>query len=483
MGRSAAQFSGSDGHFDFADVSAGQYQLFVRKPGYFSAQELNSFNAAQDLARVPGEDVVVKLYPEGIVYGEVKNENGEPVEGMTVKAERWRVDGGRKQLEIAGQGATDDEGNYRIAELRPGNYILRFEPEGRGIHYQRLLRTNYSEQGFGSQFYPGVSDRASAGEVKIKAGTQAHISQTMSRQRLYEVSGLIRGGDPTTGVGIILTDEEGDVVQRDMAFDRRTGAFQIPDVPAGVYALTATSWPRSGYTGPSPNLPQAGMAIRVNANMRGLVLTLGSGASVRIAVHDEMRNDAIPDSVHRATVQVTLKEFNRGSREAIAPPMSGQPDVISGLLPGTYRVAAGSLQPGYVARLQCGSLDLLRDDLVIPPGGAPPPIEVTLRDDGAQLEVGLSGKEAREYGSVVIYSDEEPRRSVLMRTTGGNSVTAGNLAPGRYYVFAVSGTDDPEIENPTAMEKYLDKATSVLLGPNDKSSVRVEMQGQEATEE
>jgi hypothetical protein len=339
------------------------------------------------------------------------------------------------------------------------------------------------EQGYGSQFYPGVSDRASANAVKIKAGTQAHISQTLSRQKLYEVSGIVRGAEPAAGVGVMLTDEEGDVVQREISIDRRTGVFQIPGVPAGVYALMAMSWTRSGTGNEATTARQAGVPIRVNANVTGLVLTLGSGASVRVTVRDEMTNRETPENVHRATVQMTLKEFNRGSQGAIAPPMAGQPNVISELLPGTYRVEASPMQGGYVAALRCGNVDLLREDLVIPPGGAPPPIEVTLRDDGAQLEAGLSGKEAGNYGSVVIYSDEEPRRSVAMRATAGRSVVAGNLAPGRYYVFAVSGTEDLEVQNPAAMEKYLDKAITVTLGPNDKSSVRVEMQEEKTAEE
>lgn len=466
------QFSGSDGGFKFADVPRGQYTISARKPGFFSAQELNSFNAMQDLTTVPGEDTVVKLYPEGIIYGQVKGENDEPLEGISVKAERWRIEGGSKRLEAEGQGVTDDEGNYRIAELRPGSYLLRFEPAGRGfMNFGKISRRKEAEQGYGSQFYPGVPDRGSADAVKIEPGTQAHISQTMSRQRVYEVS------------GIVLTDEEGDVVRREMTFDRRTGAFQIPGVPAGIYVLTAMSWMRSGGSNEATTAGQAGLPIRVNANVTGLVLTLGSGASVKVTVHDEMRSGGTTDNVHRASVQLTLKEFNRGSQGVIVPPMAGQPDVISGLLPGTYRVDASAMQPGYVAELRCGSVDLLRDDLVIPPGEAPPPIEVTLRDDAAQLEVGLSGKEAQGYGSVVIYSDEEPRRSVLMRTTAGHTVIGGNLAPGRYYVIAVSGAEDLEIQNPAAMEKYLDKAAVVTLGPNDKSSVRAEIQEQKAPEQ
>lgn len=57
--------------------------------------------------------MVLKLTPEGIIYGEVKNESGEPVEGVTVRAQRWQVENGRKTLQNARDAATDDEGNFR----------------------------------------------------------------------------------------------------------------------------------------------------------------------------------------------------------------------------------------------------------------------------------------------------------------------------------------------------------------------------------
>lgn len=162
------------------------------------------------------------------------------------------------------------------------------------------------------------------------------------------------------------------------------------------------------------------------------------------------------------------------------PPQDGGPRRIEGLIPGTYLVEARPMQQGYVAALQCGSVNLLRDDLTIAPGGAPPPIEVTLRDDGAKLEIAVMGSGEPAGEMVVVYSEDAPRRSLLMRTNGGNSVSMDNLAPGRYDVFAVKMGRELEIFDPAAVEPYLDKARIVTLGPNDKSSVRVEMQEDKA---
>jgi hypothetical protein len=51
-----------------------------------------------------------------------------------------------------------------------------------------------------------------------------------------------------------------------------------------------------------------------------------------------------------------------------------------------------------------------------------------------------------------------------------------NLAPGIYQVFALNTGADLEFRNPSAVEAYLQHASSVTLQPGDNSSVRVEMQ-------
>jgi hypothetical protein len=66
-----------------------------------------------------------------------KSSNGDPVESAPVKLHRWQTANGRRQLEVVGQTTTSDEGNFRLAELTPGNYFLSFaftlSPTPRGV--------------------------------------------------------------------------------------------------------------------------------------------------------------------------------------------------------------------------------------------------------------------------------------------------------------------------------------------------------------
>jgi len=93
------------------------------------------------------------LLPEAILFGEVKDENGAPLEGVTVRAQQWQELDGEKQFVPAGSAFTDDEGNFRLAELKPGRYYLSFLSTNGGwtITYQSTSEKP-EEQGYGANF-------------------------------------------------------------------------------------------------------------------------------------------------------------------------------------------------------------------------------------------------------------------------------------------------------------------------------------------
>ena len=139
--------------------------------------------------------------------------------------------------------------------------------------------------------------------------------------------------------------------------------------------------------------------------------------------------------------------------------------------------------PGYVAAVRCGSLDLLRSDLVVPADGALPPIQVTLRSDGGQIFVMAvkAGEPASAMG--VVYSVDYPRRSREGWVQGGGPTSWGILPPGSYKIAAIENAQDLEFRNPVVMEKYLEHAVDVNLAPGDQKNVRVEVQEFQETAE
>lgn len=486
------EFTASNGTFAFTDLPPGSYLPFARKPGFFNDQELSTPMRSSPMQAAQTEPIVLKLTPEAIIYGEVKNANGLPLEGVTVRAQRWQVENGQKRLVPDGNAVTDDEGSFRLAELKPGRYYVSFPSTNNGgwsTTYQ-LSPKRPVEEGYGPQYYPGVPDLESATAIEIRAGAQVHITQTLGRQRLFEVSGVVRGADPESGFNLWLMNSTGDTVQRSVRMNPKTGQFQIPGIPAGSYLLHATANQRPltnvanglGIAEQDPPPPlMATLPLHVQGDVSGVVVVLGSGISVDVQMRDEVADNSGTNNLHQVSLQMTSQEFSPSSSGIMIPPHPGDRRArtrFEGLAPGTYAVSVWPNGPWYVSSMRCGNVDLLREDLTIPPGTAPPPIEVTLRNDGAQLTVKTTEKGQPTVAGVVLFSQEYPRRSQFFGSSYAFSVS--NLPPGKYYVIAMMGAENLEFRNPTVMERYLAHATEVTLGPRMDVTVVAEVQQQES---
>ena len=476
------QFSQSDGSFVFTNLPRGQVPVIARKPGFFNDRDLGRWGQLMVFSgiTVPAEaDVIVKLIPEGIIFGQVKNESGEPLDGITVRAQRRQVTDGRSQLQSAGETITDDEGNFRIAELLPGNYYLAFLPTNRGgAIFTTLKRKTHAEDGYGLQFYPGTSDVASASVLQIRAGAQLNINHTFIHQRVFDVAGILRPADPEKSFSVELVNSSGEPVQKDIRLNPKTGEFQITAVPAGTYLLRVTSFGRrppdqaldTDFRTSSVALP-----VHVNADLSGLVLHLGSGVAATVQIHDETQRDPGPSNVNQVFVNLVSRDFPSSVLGMGFPPPPGDRQLLTrfeNLAPGIYTVEARPTNLGYVASLRCGTVDLLRDDLTIAPGAAPPPIEVTLRSDSAQMMVTLTN--GPSAAGLIVYSQEYPRRSILVPIYNGNA-SVPNLAPGSYQVIALADVSELEYRNPAVIGKYLIHAIPVTLQPGDSVTVRLEI--------
>ena len=464
-----ARFSDSDGTFAFPDLPPGRVNLSARKPGFFSQEQLGGVIASDSSVEVPtNSPVLVKLTPEAVIFGEVKNADGEPIEGVSVRAECWRVMDGRRQLQVEKQATTDDQGKFRIAELLPGKYYLAFMPVGNTTRFvQGISRKTKPQEGYGLQFYPGVADVPAASVFILRAGANVHVTHNFKKQQLFQVSGTVRGNLPHRAFDMNLSNSLGEQAPANPRIDPDTGDFQIPHIPAGTYLLTANQFHQRTPDATATDPPMtATQTLFVDRDLSGVVLTLGSGISIPVQVREEFSANAI--ETHQVFVHAAGQDFVQNSAAVTVPPPEDRRSAnkLENLSPGTYWVEAQPNFPqDYVAELRCGSLDLLRDELVIAPGASLPPIDVTLRNDPAQLTVALNHKD--RSAAILIYSPFPP---------GSASLSVSNLPPGRYQVLALASVGELEYRNPQVVEKYLAHAVAVTLQAHDNTTVSVDVQ-------
>jgi len=149
--------------------------------------------------------------------------------------------------------------------------------------------------------------------------------------------------------------------------------------------------------------------------------------------------------------------------------------------PGRYWIRVNSRR-GYPARITCGGVDLEHQPLVIGAGGSSAQIEVTMRDDGSEVEgtVGGMAKTASDTnGSAAVY--------LIPLADGGGDYREAEVSPegkfnfkqvppGLYEALAVDRAQ-PRLEyrNPEAMRAYESKGQVVRLSPSQKEQLRLQV--------
>jgi hypothetical protein len=149
-------------------------------------------------------------------------------------------------------------------------------------------------------------------------------------------------------------------------------------------------------------------------------------------------------------------------------------------VPGRYSLEISTTQPWYVRSAPSGSLDLLRDELVIGAGRRPEPLELILRDDGASLKVQVLAEGKSSEGSVLLFSEQTTLANARTASAApGVEINFAGLAPGDYKLLAFDRDtlDSLEYRNREALAPYLSKAATITLHPGEEATVNVERQG------
>jgi len=470
--------TGPDGKFQFEGQPAGQSTLIVRKPGFFTEQELEPSTNNQLVAATGPKTspVVVRLVPEGVVYGHVSDPDGEPEEGLPISLHVERIQNGRKTWEDVAGGRTDEDGAFRVAELRPGNFFLSAGPSGMPRNFP-ASESQSGAQGIPVVYYPAGTDLSAAAPIPITPGKKIEIDLTVSSQTLFRIAGSISGHLPGHGIGIQLFNSSGQPVQHLTRFDQATGTFRIPWVSAGAYVLRANS-----QGAENQNL-SATASVNVSADLSGIHLILLPAADIPVQVRVISSRPAnerfweqqkfIPLQVHLVSRSGIPKGQSYYSQQR---PENGDPSIsIPNVEPGTYQVQFGANGQLYVQSATSGPTNLLESDLSVAAGSSTQPIEVTLRDDAASLSGTVSLDDKPQSASVVVVSEHASVSPLLQPTDPSGNFMFYFLPPGEYKVFALDHPDQVEYANPEILRKLLMKARDVTLSPERSEKIDVEL--------
>lgn len=494
--RQRAKLTGADGKFQFEGLPRGTFTVVAQKPGYFSPQQLGG--TRQQWIAVDTEQtsppVVVKLIPEGVLAGRVTGEDGEPVESLPVQLFSERVENGKRMRTQSHGTSTDEQGEFRVAELQPGKYFVFIGPSPFPVAFPTKL-SQQGARGYPAAFYPGATDMASATPIEITPGKHAEINLTLSAHPFYRISGTVGGYAPDRGVNLEITNAAGQLMPAGFNFDAARGTFQTQWLPAGTYAITALAQDPQNQQEYS-----AAQSVNLTSDISSVHLMLLPNVNVPVHCHVEWtRKDPQPlptmtffsrrgnglQKVHEnIPAQVTFipQDQFRPPEQRVLQAMPDDTVGVPNVAPGTYSVEIMPNGSYYVESARYGSVNLLEQNLTIPPGGGVQGIEIVLRDDFATLAGSIAVTGEEDTATIVAIPEDSQKqiRTAIGRRSGidakrGIWFQLSQLPPGAYRVLAVSGSGDFEYTNPELLGKYLAASRSVTLTANQTTKIELEM--------
>ncbi len=475
---SRSALTDSSGRFEFVDLPEMQTTVVTRKPGFFSEQDLSRVHQNSNLFRV-GPDagpVTITLVPEAVIYGKVAA-NGEPVERVPILLYQSFIADGRRSWEQH-QTFTDEEGEFRFAELRPGNYAISAGPS---LDTSALVIAGPEfEFGFAKAYYSDATDFPEATSVHLIAGQQAEIDFSLKKSRAFNLSGTVVGNAPGAGVSLSFRDRSGQIFGFPVRFDPGAQQFHMR-VPAGAYILHAQAQNQNGVP-LSAELP-----LTIGADQSGVILTLEPMPSFPVNVHlefarqEDTRSQRQPDRTSlpsrtaipaNIVLETTSDVINQRAYSAQQGGDDRAPMSFRNVEPGKYDFKVQAFGSWYVQSATSGGANLLSQELEV--GGAGQTIDVVLRNDCASLNVTLGTESKPSPGAILVVRDDAPREIKALTVDGDGPFTMDGLAPGGYNVLAFDTIEQLEYSDPEVLGPYLSQAAHVNLQANQTVDVAVE---------
>jgi hypothetical protein len=478
---STSTLTDSEGKFQFDALPSGTINLSASKPGS-SAPDLFSPMPAIEFSYEVSPDAapaILKLIPEGVIFGKVIDESGEPLEGFGISLLHRNPLGGQFFRDPRFQGTTDDEGKFRIANLPRGTYyIVVKENQSPAL---TAIKNSAIPQGYAPAVYPGGSDLSSAAPIKVLSGRSVQANFSLKREPFVRISGAVTGFNQQENVQVSLENFTGDRVPSQVAFNESTGAFQSGWIPPAAYTILAEA--NAVQTPGSPSaLSVASRPVNATGDVSGIHLALQPTVNIFVEFRGDLPNPSQLAGSPPVTVALFPRDMNssRGYRYSLmkrpSQLSSGIPSMIlQSVMPGSYSVQATSLGPYYVESISWGATDLLRDDLVVSSSGAVPPIEVTIRDGVASISGSVSSGDTRTAAMVYLLSSFKHQIPKFAPADSRGNFTFSGLAPGTYRAIAVDAPASFDYENPDVLAKLSTYIQEITLVAKQSASLRLEL--------
>jgi hypothetical protein len=479
----------ADGHFAFPDLLAGRYRLTVQHPNFVnksrSAAQLSSLSVTDGQQM---KDLVLRLVPAAVVRGKILDEDGDPVQRVSVQVLRQQYVRGKRQLTPSGTAMTDDLGEFRIHGLPPGRYYIAatrmgdvLPPAGNAAKETRqYVRT----------FYPATTDMQSASQLQVRSGDEIPVNLSLMKTDTVLVRGTVLATDGTKAkngaVYVVPADDSFTFGQMPrMLVD---GVFEAR-VPPGRYRVTAMIMgdpPHSGsmtWASQRIEVPREGLegvkvqAATGGAKVSGLVRVESGGGDLKIegmSFSLVRRNDDDDDPV------LAMMSGGGGNGKANK---EGAIE-FGNVNPGNYDVVwmgpNSAMQDWYLKSVSSGTRDITASGLHIG-GTSAAQVQVVIAPGAPRIEGSVldADQHAVRAAMVVAVPEGDLRKRTQSYRTGSSDQNGHfilrSVRPGRYSLFALEDVDPGAWMDPDFMKAIEDRGEAIAVSENDRKQVQLRL--------
>jgi len=439
------------GQFAIDGLLPGSYTVSASRPGYSRGEH------GQRGVSLPGRPVIVEtgrdvdnvsiaLLRQGVVTGMVLDEHNEPLPDVSIRLSRVRPSGAGPVVVESGSGGqtTDDRGMFRLANVRPGDYLLS------ATFPSEIMTGAGGRTAYVAAFYPDTTDAAAALPLRLQAGDiVSGVILTIRRVPVTRVSGVAQDsrGRPLSGT-VRLTHRRIDTLTAPPMVvepDSR-GAFTFAEVPPGDYVVRAS-------TTSGPNGPEAGERALTIVDSDPEPVAIRTAPSSTVSGHfvlDAPTGDRIWGYSIRTVSSTTAAGSGGGMTNLGSPTGNGEPFTINALSGPTRLVIATDDKDWYLRSISINGVDAtdVPFDFGVE-GRQYTDAEVVFSRFGASVTGQATNDRAMPVSDYAVYvfpTDRDKwfagsRWVKLVRSSNDGSFRVPALPPGEYWLAAVDRVD------------------------------------------
>ncbi|HEY6351587.1 MAG TPA: carboxypeptidase regulatory-like domain-containing protein [Candidatus Angelobacter sp.] len=463
-------------HFSFDRVDPGSYQILGGKQGYYTDDSKRGMQPVVDLAAGDVvKDVLVRLLPLGVISGRIVDETNDPVRDVEVRllgVEHYR---GREFLNTMGSAISDDRGEYRIFDVRPGSYFLLAEhnlsKEWKKQTGAVPVKGSRLDIAYPPLMYPGTSDMLQAQKLVVNPGDDLRADFGLFPVQAVSIQGRVVNGLTNRPIAqpsvTAYWGPNAGVMARTAEISENGSGFEIRGIGPGTYTLR-TTFVDDGESFSDERVVEIG-----SEGIRNVLISGLPDFEIVGHVHLENARYAFTPSVEFASVGPRNSSIFRVGTTRPDYQFTGK------LHPGDrYRVNVPNLpQDFYLKSVRVSGREVANTDVVI--GGRHTEIDLLVSPGGGHIEgTTLNDKHEPVSGSYVLLVPDSSDKldADLIRPAHcdvkGKFVMRG-VPPGSYKLFAFENAEAEILNQPDLLKNYEQNSQSVKVEEAGKYTLEI----------